>query len=447
VRHDEMSTRVRLNTWVRTHHRAVAIGVASAVVLLGIAAVLGWAILNGQRPGEADAMPTVQPAPSSQASESSGPSTTPHELPSASSTADGATAGWTATAQMNEVRAGHTATLLPDGTVLVTGGLGIPVGPGAKLAERYDPRSGTWTATANMNEGRGAFPTATLLPDGTVLVAGGSSGPAQLASAELYDPSSGSWTAAGNMIEARTNHTATLLPDGKVLVAGGGGSGTLMGPAPLASAELYDPGSGTWTAIAHMNEVRSGHTATLLPDGRVLVAGGSSGPASLASAELYDPSSETWTATGNMLEVRSGHTATLLPDGTVLVAGGANFSTSSGSYDALTSAELYDPGSGTWTATASMVTPRYVPTATLLPDGRVLVAGGISSIRRGYDPLASAELYHPSPGSWTATGSMAAGRQYQTDTLLPNGKVLVAGGESNSGALASTELYEPGSGT
>jgi hypothetical protein len=339
---------------------------------------------------------------------------------------------------MLESHSSHTATLLPDGTVLVAGGYG------PASAELYDPSSGSWTATGNMNEGRGDH-TATLLPDGRVLVAGGSSGPAPLASAELYDPSSGTWAATGNMIEGRVNHTATLLPDGQVLVAGGGGSGTLMGPAPLASAELYDPSSGSWTATGNMNEVRGG-TATLLPHGTVLVAGGSSGPAPLASAELYDPISGTWTATGNMLEVRSRHTATLLPDGTVLVTGG--ISTSSGSYDALTSAELYDPGSGTWTATGNMIEVRSGHTATLLPDGRVLVTGGISSIRRGYDPLASAELYDPYPGSWTATGSMAAGRQYHTATLLGDGRVLVAGGYGTSShILASAERYDPGSGT
>jgi WD40 repeat protein len=341
---------------------------------------------------------------------------------------------------MIEARSGHTATLLHDGTVLVAGGYG------PASAELYDPSSGQWTATGAMIEARDGH-SATPLPDGRVLVAGGSSGPAPLASAELYDPGSGTWTATGNMIEGRVNHTATRLPDGKVLVAGGGGSGTLMGPAPLASAELYDPSSGSWTAAANMNEVRSGHTATVLPDGRVLVAGGGSGPASLASAELYDPSSGSWTAAANMLESRSSHTATLLPNGTVLVAGGLSGSTSSALH-VLASAELYDPSGGSWTASGNMIEARYEHTATLLLlDGRVLVTGGISSISRGYNPLASAELYDPSPGSWTATGSMAAGRRFQTDTLLRDGTVLVAGGGSDSGALASAELYDPGSGT
>jgi hypothetical protein len=190
-----------------------------------------------------------------------------------------------------------------------------------------------------------------------VLVAGGegSFGSGDPASAELYDPRNGSWTVTESMHAARAYHTATLLPDGKVLVAGG--SGTLPSGAPglVASAELFDPGSGTWTATGIMNEARADHTATLLPDGKVLVVGGSG--SSLidlpTSAELFDPGSGSWTATGSMIEARDNPMATLLPDGTVLVAGGFHqkgctpSTPCSGSIDPLASAELYDPRSGT----------------------------------------------------------------------------------------------------
>jgi galactose oxidase-like protein len=195
-----------------------------------------------------------------------------------------------------------------------------------------------WTTTGRMLNDH-VNHTATLLLDGRVLVVGASDADGAPASAELYDPRTGSWTATGDMSRGRAEHTATLLPDGRVLVAGGGDSGT----GRTNTAELYDPSTGTWTATGDMIEPRSGHTATLLPDGRVLVAGagGVEGAAS-ATAELYDPGTGTWTATANMAEEHSYHAAMLLPDGTVLVAGGGVSATS----ELLASSELYVPGSG-----------------------------------------------------------------------------------------------------
>ncbi len=322
-----------------------------------------------------------------------------------------------------------------------------------------------WTATGAPIAFRVDY-TVTLLSDGRVLVAGGhGSTPALFASAELYDPGSGTWTATGSMAGGRYGHTATLLTDGMVLVAGGdvippGSKFAPPGPPVLASAELYDPGSGTWTAAAPMDGHRVGHTATLLPDGRVLVAGGGIDTLDglrdpLASAELYDPGSATWTATENMAEARYRHTATLLPDGRVLVAGGTS---GSGGVDlplVLASAELYDPSTGSWTATGGMMQSHagntaQVPgaasfdeAATLLPNGRVLLAGG---------GVASAELYDPDSGTWTATGGMTQVRSGHTVTLLSDGTVLVAGGFGGGFGrdpvvLASAELYDPDTGT
>ncbi len=328
------------------------------------------------------------------------------------------------TGSLATTRYSHTATLLPNGKVLVTGGNN---GGTLASAELYDPASGTWTATGSMATARQDH-TATLLPNGKVLVVGGYNGSSYVASAELYDPASGTWTATGSLETARYLHTATLLPNGKVLVAGG------INGSPLASSELYDPTSGTWTATGSLETARYLHTATLLPNGKVLVAAGTIGGSSLASAQLYDPASGTWATTGSLATARHSHTATLLPNGKVLVAGGVGSST-------LASAELYDPASGTWTATGSLATARYRPTATLLPNGKVLVAGGIGS-----SALASAELYDPASGTWTTTGSLATARRYHTATLLPNGKVLVAGGYGSS-ALASAELFDPASGT
>ncbi len=223
-------------------------------------------------------------------------------------------------------------------------------------------------------------------PQGTLGPYGDVADSRDFASAELYDPATGVWTATGSMATPRFNHTATLLPNGQVLVAGG----FEFGVGTLAGAELYDPATGMWRATGSMNTPRWVHTATLLPNGQVLVAGGIVELFSTytASAELYDPATGVWTATGSMTTKRGVQTATLLPNGQVLVAGGRDGDTF------FTSAELYDSATGMWTATGSMATPRFVHTATLLPDGQVLVAGG-DNFTDGF--LASAELYQSAP--------------------------------------------------
>jgi Putative Ig domain/Galactose oxidase, central domain/Kelch motif len=329
------------------------------------------------------------------------------------------------TGSLVTAREAPTATLLPNGKVLVAGGYNN-TNDNLASAELYDPATGSWTATGSLAIARSSH-TATLLPNGKVLVAGGVNTNGYLASAELYDPATGSWAPTGSLGIARGDHTATLLPNGKVLVASGSNFGDLVG------AELYDPASGIWTATGGLITARRFHTATLLPSGKVLVAGGSNDTSEyLANAELYDPASGSWTATGSLGAARNIHTATLLSDGKILVAGGSN-----ATLTALASAELYDSASGSWAATGGLATARYSHTATLLPNGKVLVAGGGS----GGAALASAELYDPASGNWTATGSLGASRFLHIAALLLNGKVLVAGGLGAGGALASAELY------
>jgi hypothetical protein len=341
---------------------------------------------------------------------------------------------WTATG--SHAHAGfivQTATLLPNGKVLVAGSYPVvvyhpyPHVSYVSSAELYDPASGTWAVTGIPVTGISSR-TATLLPNGEVLVAG--------ASAQLYDPASGTWSATGSFGTARDDYTVTLLPNDKVLVSGGFNS------VALASAELYDPARGTWSATSSLRTARHFHTATLLPNGKVLVAGGADVRGlPLASAELYDPASGTWTTTGSLNTARFLHTATLLPNGKVLVAGGEGGDTGG----PLASAELYDPVSGTWTTTGSLNTARYIGhTATLLPNGKVLVAAGANAL----GALASAELYDPASGTWAATGSLVTARFDHTATLLLDGNVLVAGGYRGPGSpVPSAELYHtPASG-
>ena len=353
------------------------------------------------------------------------------------------TAGrWIPTGNLNVARAGHTATLLTNGKVLVTGGWWISA---IASAELYDPASGTWTLTGSMNNPRTGH-TATLLPSGKVLVVGGdvSNEPpsfGRTSTAELYDPSTGTWTFAASLITQRCCHTATLLPNGRVLVAGGYGN-----TDSVKTAELYDPTTDTWSLTGNLIEARYWHTATLLQDGRVLVVRGSDDGdlgSALSSAELYDPPSGTWTATQDSGAATVMHTATLLPDGKVLVAGG--LSIPHGEDLTVATSSVFDPATGRWSAVGSLGVPRQGHTATLLPNGQVLVAGGGNMKKTfpgGFEyghPIAT-EAFDSSSGTWTDTANLGASRASHTATLLQDGRVLIAGG-GESVAFATAELY------
>jgi len=270
--------------------------------------------------------------------------------------------------------------------------------------------------------------TATLLTNGKVLIAGGFDGSnSASATAELYDPVAGTFSATGNLNTAREYQTATMLNDGKVLIVGGF-DGT---NSATASAELYDPVAGTFSPTGSLNIARGYHTATLLSNGKVLIAGGVDSTNSVsATAELYDPVAGTFSPTGSLNAAREYHTATPLNNGTVLIAGGFNGSV-------LASAELYDPTAGAFTTISNLNVAREYHTATLLNNGTILLAGGFNG-----SVLADAEMFDPVAGTFSPTGSLNTAREYHTATLLNNGTVLFAGGVNGS-VSASAELYDP----
>ena len=413
---------------------------AAAAAVIVVLALGGALYLN--RPSQpAVGRPSATPGASSSPTESAIPSQSARE------------ASWTATGSMARTRDSAVAVPLQDGKVLVVGGNSNMADPAAEV---YDPTTGTWTATGPMVTPGWSFAAARLL-DGRVLVV---SADGTATSADLYDPGKGSWTATGSMGTARYATSLTLLRDGKVLLVGGDTVTHFFNPS-VASAELYDPATGSWTPTGSMSTVRSWHTATLLGNGKVLVVGGANENDTqsygLASAELYDPGTGTWTPTQDMTEVRLSHMATLLGDGRVLVVGG-----SCGCDEGISAtAEVYDPTTGSWTAAGSLSAPLEGFTATLLPDGRVLVTGGMDTrpVNASDAPAsAAAELYDPRTDRWESTVDMVQVRTRHSAALLPDGTVLVAGGISvrgsysgetpshNTGWLYSAEVYDPGAG-
>lgn len=356
---------------------------------------------------------------------------------------------WRTATAMNTARRACAAVVLPSGKVLVVGG---DDGSAAlATAEIYDFATGAWTGTPGTMAAGRKNPVAVLLPSGKVLVTGGFNGSVALATAELFDPANGTFSPALSMVHARENAAATLLASGKVLVAGGD-DGTASGTVLLSTCELFDPvansGSGSWTLTSGtLAAARANAAMTLLPDGHVLIAGGggyvSSQVAPIGSAELFDSSTNGWTSvSGTMASPRRWATATMLAGGRVLIAGG---NSSASTIDP--TAEVYDPMyTGTWTRTSgTMILSHGAFCQSVLPDGRVLVASGYS----GGSYTTAAELYNPVSNAWVLTGSMRVARTGgATTTLLPNGKVLVAGGDVDLAGTPSgaAELFDPATG-
>jgi len=341
---------------------------------------------------------------------------------------------WLSAPTMGVGRGYHTATLLPDGKVLVVAGSQtVRILAGAQL---YDPSARTWSSAGTLSTPR-SLHTATLLHSGKVLVVGGSSDLpfylGSLASAELYDPQTNTWALAASMHTPRSYHTATLLSDGRVLVVGGIEATNDVSGTVLGSAELYDPVTNSWTTAAPLPFARARHTALLLADHRVLVIGGtdSAYPASTSyfpTAEIYDPAAQSWSLVGKMNSARVEATATLLPDNRVLVVGdeGVNERT----------AEIFDPRTDGWLPIPDPGVGRAEHVAVALRNGTVLVAGGVGET--------SAQLFDWRRNAWTNAGALTVIRASATATVLADGQVLIAGGFGNrSIPWASAEVYDP----
>src|SRR5688572_2675087 len=317
--------------------------------------------------------------------------------------------------KMNVERAAHTATLLPDGRVLIAGGFREEGTSEIAIssAEIFDPETNTFTPTGDLNAPRNGH-TATLLPNGQVLIAGGWDQSGRTSTAELYDPQTGTFEYTGSMMVPRQGLTATLLKNGQVLIAGGDSARN----TPQPTAELYDPATKMFTPTGNLNNGRMAHTSTLLNDGKVLLIGGSPGDGTiLASAEIYDPGTENFTLTSNANMVRYKHTAVLLQDGNVLIVGGSNQNDWTGKYN---SAEIYNFKKGTFTRIADMNSERFKlsDASVLLENGNVLIGGGNRQI----------EIFDAQKQRFLPAGELDNDYFYSISTRLQDGQVLITGG-------------------
>ncbi len=331
------------------------------------------------------------------------------------------TAQWSYTGDLQIARSYHTATLLNNGKVLIAGG-------GERKAELYNSNTGSFSLTGSTKKNFFQGSSATLLPDGRVLLAGGINSQKY---AEIYDPAGGLFTATDSLETDHSFHTATLLADGRVLIAAGQHQ---SGPQTHAVAEIFDPATNAFSTTGSLLTDRSSHAATLLPDGRVLIAGGlrTTTPGMgilLKSCELYDPATGFFTAAGDMSVPRSNFSLTPLPDGRILAAGA--FSASN--------CEIFNPQTGLWTAAGAMQTGgRRNFVSLLLRNGKILFIGGlIPAITR------SVEMYDPVSRTFTFADSLKVPRYAHSATLLQDGRILVAGGYLGNTSIKTAEIITP----
>jgi N-acetylneuraminic acid mutarotase len=354
-----------------------------------------------------------------------------------------AAGGFVATGSLVTPVSHATATLLSNGEVLVAGGQDS-AGGALGSAELYNPSSGAWTPTASM-----PVPvtdaTATLLANGEVLVAGGltesASALVPTTASQLYDPVTGQWSLTpGQLQQATFDASAALLGSGDVLYVGGLPS-TSPAANAVTTAESYDPSTGLWSLASSLPTGVAGAEAASLSNGEVLLAGGETGASGTVTnaAEVYSATSNAWSPVAAMPVGVAYAATTKLSSGEVLVAGGET--TPEGALTAAT--QVFNPSSGSWQTASGLPASSFGATATLLGSGEVLYAGGLTSTTGSGGPIAAAEVYNPSNGTWTMTGSLLVAEGFGTATLLGNGDVLIAGGQAAAGPTAEAELYVP----
>jgi hypothetical protein len=334
-----------------------------------------------------------------------------------------------ASGSMSQARTGHTATLLPDGRVLVTGGQNVS---GAlRTAEIYNPSTGGFSSTGSMAQPR-VNAVATLLADGRVLVTGGFNFTAEtftnLTTAEIYNPATSQFTATASMNVPRTGHSATLLHDGRVFVVGGTSSN-------IRQAEIFDPAASTFTTLPLMLVARAQAVAFTLPNGNVLVAGGNLQTA--AGAEIFNVNSGQFEAAPTRTLFSTGtHGAAVLASGRILIAG------SIGTSGASALSEVFDPASGIFLPTGSLNLARSNHATAALGDGRALVTGGAAlGADQTVRETSSAELFDPATFQFRLAASMLSPRAGHTATTLSNGTALIIGGTSGGVFLQTAETY------
>lgn len=353
--------------------------------------------------------------------------------------------GWELMGELEFGRWGHTATLLQNDAILVVGGRKrLSFRRASVVNGEILPLGSTeWATTSRFNWER-TFHTASLLPDGRVLVAGGTGrivlkegeeeplfrGNKDLNSAEIYDPKTDEWENAPDMAYKKQLAQAITLEDGRVMIIGG-----RSGVSTLSSVEAYDPEENSWTELESMTQSRMSHSAVKLIDNRILVTGGMESVTmgdTLSSSEIYDPLKNSWLKVADLTRARLGHRSTLLPDGRILVTGGTTVVEG----DLLgpeTTAEIYDPILNKWSLIATDLVARKDHSAVLIPGGKVILIGGGDPIGAGVLPI---ESYDIENNEWSVISNLPEGRNLLTATTLRDGSIMIIGGGTVKGYIA-----------